>query len=273
MLIGEKIRSLRRSKGLTQAELAEALSVSAQSVSKWEHHLSTPDISILPMIARHFGITMDELFNYRLDAMNYKERLIRFMFDNGMLRFGEFRLKSGRISPYLIHSGYYHMASQMTKLGEFYAEHIRECGIETNILAVGSDREMPLVIATGMALFKKYGLDSEYLTFQTPETSISGEITLITDTFTSGKTLAEALVHIKEKTGKYPSDIVVFVDRMEKTETSDLSAKHQIEKSYGVRIHALIHFDDILHAIERGVIASQTEAQRMKQYGALYKGV
>lgn len=69
-LIGTKIQTLRRNKGLTQAQLAEILSVSAQSVSKWENHLSSPDISLLPIIARYFGITMDELFNYRLENVS-----------------------------------------------------------------------------------------------------------------------------------------------------------------------------------------------------------
>ena len=68
-LIGKKIQSLRKNKNITQAQLANALMVSSQSVSKWENSLSVPDISLLPMIARYFGITMDELFNYRLDAL------------------------------------------------------------------------------------------------------------------------------------------------------------------------------------------------------------
>ena len=91
--------------------MAEVLSVSSQSVSKWENHLSVPDISLLPIIARYFGITMDELFNYRLDALNYRERFIRFMADNGVLQFGEFQLQRGRISPYFINTGNYKSAN------------------------------------------------------------------------------------------------------------------------------------------------------------------
>ena len=115
-LLGNKIQMLRKNKNLSQQELAEKLSVSSQAVSKWERNLSTPDISMLPVIARFFGITMDELFNYRLDALTYKERFIRFMADNDVLRFGEFKLKSGRISPYFIAPEHYASGSQLTKI-------------------------------------------------------------------------------------------------------------------------------------------------------------
>ena len=194
MLIGNKIKQLRINKGITQTKLSEELAVSSQSVSKWENHITTPDISILPSIARYFGITMDELFNYRLDTLNYKERFIRFMVNNGMLRFGRFTLKSGRISPYLIHSGYNLSGSQISKLGEFYAECIREHGIETNCLVGIDDREIPLVIATSMTLFNKYGIDSSYSVDYDIENKAfsSHEITLITDAFSTGTSLCKA---------------------------------------------------------------------------------
>lgn len=275
MLIGEKIRSLRKNKNITQAELADALSVSAQSVSKWEHHLSVPDIAVLPAIARYFGITMDELFGYRLDALHYKERFIRFMLDNGMLRFGEFRLKSGRLSPYLIHSGYYRLGSQIKKLGEFYAECIREHGIETNCLIGINERETPLVIASSMTLFGKYGLESEYCIHCDLKQEVSAEkdMTLITDTFTSGMTLCSAMEQIKAQMGKYPSDIIVCVDRKEKSEHSRFSAKHEIEQGYGVRIHAIVDAEDIIRALEKGVISEKDALEKMKAYMTRYQGV
>ncbi len=60
--IGNVIGELRRSKGITQTDLADYLSVTPQAVSKWERNLSYPDITIIPEIARYFGVTIDSLF-------------------------------------------------------------------------------------------------------------------------------------------------------------------------------------------------------------------
>lgn len=189
--IGTKIQTLRRNKNLTQVQLAEVLSVSAQSISKWENGLSSPDISLLPMIARFFGITMDELFNYRLDALNYKERFIRFMADNNVLQFAEFRLQSGRVSPYCIDTGRCRSAGQIIKFGTFYAECMQENNIEANVLLGNTRREIPVLLAASMVLFKKYGIDIHYRIddavgkpLETGDRAI-----LIKDTLTSGRTL------------------------------------------------------------------------------------
>lgn len=274
MLIGDKIRLLRKNKNITQMQLAEALSVSSQSVSKWENHLSVPDITVLPVIARYFGITMDELFGYRLDALNYKERFIRFMVNNGILQFGEFTLKSGRKSPYLIHSGYTRTGSQISKLGEFYAECIREHGIESNCLIGMNERDIPLVIATSMTLFNRYGIDSGHcVDYNIEDESFSShEITLITDAFTSGATLCEALERIQTKMGKYPSNIVVCVDRTERSNRSSLSAKHEIERRYGIKIHPIVSAEDIVRSAESGVITADEHLEELKNYVKRYRG-
>ena len=62
--IGNKIKDLRRSRKLTQEELGEALGVSFQAVSKWENNIALPDIALVPTIARYFGVSIDELFDY-----------------------------------------------------------------------------------------------------------------------------------------------------------------------------------------------------------------
>ena len=267
--IGNKIKSLRRAKGITQNEFAEAMLVSPQSVSKWENCLSVPDIALLPVIARYFGITMDELFGYRLEALSEKERFIRFMLDNGMLRFGNFTLQSGRNSPYLIHSGDYRNTSQISKLGEFFADAIKAHSTESTMLVGNSERETPLVIATAMMLFSKYGIDTDYR-ISNQKFKPRREMTLITDTFTSGKTLTNALDEIKAQTGCYPKHIIVSVDRMERGNMSNFSAKAEIEHRFGVKIHSLVTFDDIINAIERGVISRNENLELMKQYRKKY---
>ena len=274
MLIGDKIRSLRKNKNITQTQLAEALSVSSQSVSKWENHVSVPDISVLPVIARYFGITMDDLFSYRLDALNYKERFIRFMMDNGMLRFGEYPLKSGRVSPYYIHSGYHRMGSQISRLGEFYAECIREHAIEANCLIGINEREIPLLISTSMTLFRKYGVDSHYCMdhMAEKETLQSRDMTRITDTLSSGATMRAVLERMNQDIGKCPSHIVVYVDRMERSDHSSLTAKHEIEKAYGVTIHSIVGLEDIIKAVEHGVIHAGEYDRILRQYAEQYRG-
>ncbi len=274
MLIGDKIRILRKNKNITQTQLAEALSVSSQSVSKWENHISVPDISVLPVIARYFGITMDDLFSYRLNALTYKERFIRFMVDNGMLRFEDRPLSNGRVSPYYIYSGYHRMGSQISRLGEFYAECIREQGIESNCLVGVNERETPLLIATSMTLFRKYGVDSHYCMNYISEKDalLSRDITLITDTLSSGATMRRVLEQIDREIGRYPSHIVVYVDRMERTDHSTLSAKHEIERDYGVRIHTIISLEDIIHAVEHNVIHAGEYYDKLRKYAELYRG-
>ena len=73
--------------------------------------------------------------------MTYKESFIKFMVDSGVLKFGEFTLKSGRLAPYFINAGNYKTGAQLAKLGEFYAECIMENGLKPQTLSVRLTRE------------------------------------------------------------------------------------------------------------------------------------
>ncbi len=72
MLIGEKIKKLRKSRGITQEELAEAIGISFQAVSKWENNIALPDITLVPALASYFEVTTDELFDFNLKEINEK---------------------------------------------------------------------------------------------------------------------------------------------------------------------------------------------------------
>ncbi len=272
--IGTKIQALRKNKNLTQAQLAEILSVSSQSVSKWENNLSVPDISLLPVIARYFGITMDELFSYRLDALNYKERFVRFMADNGVLQFGKFQLKSGRISPYYINTGNYRSASQLSKLGMFYAECIREHNVETDLLIGNTHRETPIVVGTSLTLFDRYGMDVNYSIGESvgKPAEAGDKVTLIKDTLTSGSTLAASLEALRQNADMPVSDVIVSVDRMERSTDSPFTARHELEKAYNINIHAIVDLDDIIHAVENGIIGGSEYLDAIKRYKEQFGG-
>ncbi len=275
-MIGTKIQALRKNKGITQEQLAEVLAVSAQAVSKWENSVSMPDIHLLPVIARYFGITMDELFNYRLDALNYKERFIRFMVDNGVLKFGEFKLQSGRISPYFIDNGSYKSGAQVMKLGEFYAECIRENNIQTNVLLSSSVRAIPAMMATNMILYQKYGMDVDY-SFEKDvvigrNLKAGDRVTIIEDVLTSGRSLWMLLDKLKKTEGVTVAGVIIALDRMEKAMCTELSALEELRRDFGVQIHAIVNMDDVIHAMENGVIAGTEYIERMKAYRDMFGG-
>ena len=275
-MIGTKIQTLRKNKGITQEQLAEVLAVSAQAVSKWENSVSMPDIHLLPVIARYFGITMDELFNYRLDALNYKERFIRFMVDNGVLKFGEFKLQSGRISPYFIDNGSYKSGAQVMKLGEFYAECIRENNIQTNVLLSSSVRAIPAMMATNMILYQKYGMDVDY-SFEKDvvigrNLKAGDRVTIIEDVLTSGRSLWMLLDKLKKIESVTVAGVIIALDRMEKAMCTELSALEELKRDFGVQIHAIVNMDDVIHAMESGVIAGTEYIERMTAYRDMFGG-
>ncbi|MBR2923856.1 MAG: helix-turn-helix domain-containing protein [Clostridia bacterium] len=272
--IGIKILTLRKNKHLTQAQLAEALSVTPQSISKWENQLSAPDLSLLPMIARFFGITMDELFGFRLDALNRKERFIRLLADNGALQFGCFTLNCGRTSPYYISTSHFHTASQLTRLGESYAECLRDQNVKTGLLMANTANELPLMIATNAALYQRYGQDTAYSSGTGIGKTILpvDRLTLIKDTLTTGRSLMEPLNLYQTQKSKQVTDVIVSVDRMERSEHSPLSARQELEKRYGIRIHAIVTLDDLIAAMENHIIGGQEYLDDMKDYKAQFGG-
>lgn len=280
--VGSNIKKLRISKGDTQEQLARELQISFQSVSKWENGAASPDIAFLPLIAEYFGVTIDELFSYKLNALSYKERFIKFMVNSGVLKFGEFKLKSGRISPYFINTGNYKTGSQISKLGDFYAECIKENEIKADALYGPAYKGISLAISTGIVLFNRYGLDWNYC-FDRKEIKDHGEggmivgyqfktgdkLVIVEDAITSGKALRESITKIKQLADVKVTDMIISVDRME-VGNSNMSAVMEVEAEYGIKVHSIVTINDIITAIENGVVPGVEHLERMKKYREQY---
>ncbi len=215
--------------------------------------------------------------------MTYKESFIKFMVDSGVLTFGEFTLKSGRKAPYFINTGNYKTGAQLSMLGKYYAECIKENGIEVETLFGPAYKGIPLSVSASIALFDKFGMEVSYC-FDRKEAKDHGEggvfvgkqlkdgekVVIIEDVMTSGKALREVLPKLKEAANVDITGMVITVDRMEKALDSDMSAVQSAYKDFGVKVYSIVNINDIIKAIEDGVIEGKEYLEAMKNYRASY---
>ena len=215
--------------------------------------------------------------------MTYKESFIKFMVDSGVLTFGEFTLKSGRKAPYFINTGNYKTGAQLSMLGKYYAECIKENGIEVETLFGPAYKGIPLSVSASIALYDKFGIEVSYC-FDRKEAKDHGEggvfvgkqlkdgekVVIIEDVMTSGKALREVLPKLKDAADVDITGMVITVDRMEKALDSDMSAVQSAYKDLGVKVYSIVNINDIIKAIEDGVIDGKEYLDAMKNYRSTY---
>lgn len=215
--------------------------------------------------------------------MTYKENFIRFMVDCGVLTFGDFTLKSGRKAPYFVNTGNYKTGAQLAKLGEFYAECIKDNNIEAQTLFGPAYKGIPLAVSAAVALYNKYGMEVSYC-FDRKEVKDHGEggmfvgkkldddekVVIIEDVMTSGKALREVMPKLTGSANVNVTAMVITVDRMEKALDSDLSAVDQAYKDFGVKVYSIVNINDIIEAIKNGVVEGKEYLDKMLEYRDTY---
>ena len=214
--------------------------------------------------------------------LTYKQRFIRFMVENEVLLFGDYTLKSYRKAPYFINAGKYRTGSQIAALGEYYAECFLEHKVEAKTLVGPAYKGIPLAVATSIALAKNHGVDVGFC-FDRKEVKDHGEggmfvgaqlaagdrVCLIEDVMTSGKALREILPKIKGEADVRVEAMIISVDRQEKG-TGEKSAVQEAFDEYGIRVYSIVTMQDIIDAIEQGVIDGKEHLAAMKAYRAQY---
>ena len=207
--------------------------------------------------------------------LNYKQRFIKFMVENEVLLFGDFTLKSGRKAPYFINAGKYRTGTQIAQLGEYYAECFLEHGVSVKTLVGPAYKGIPLAVATAIALAK--------ICFDRKEVKDHGEgglfvgqkledgdrVCIIEDVMTSGKALREILPKIEAEAKVDVEAMIISVDRQEKG-TGEKSAVQEAFDEFGIRVYSIVTMEDIIAAIEEGVIEGKEYLAAMKAYRAEY---
>ena len=208
----------------------------------------------------------------------YQNDFVDFMLEIGALKFGEFTLKSGRVSPYFFNAGQFNQGNHLSRLGQFYAQAIEASGIKFDVLFGPAYKGIPLVAATAIVLNDSFNRSVPY-SFNRKEAKdhgeggnivghpLEGDILIIDDVITAGTAIGEAK-DIIDANGAKTKGVVVALDRQEKGK-GELSAIQESEQNFGIAVVSIInlsHIVDYLKANNDKNIISRIESYR-SQYG------
>jgi len=206
------------------------------------------------------GIILADLFNERCDMQDYQTEFLNFALEKGVLRFGEFTLKSGRISPYFFNAGLFNSGSALARLGRFYAQAIVDSGIKFDVLYGPAYKGIPLAAVTAAALYDHHQIDIPYA-FNRKEAkshgeggsivghALEGQILIIDDVITAGTAIRESM-DIIEAEGAKPAGVVIALDRQEKGK-GDKSAIQEVEQDYGIPVASIAKLENVIGFLEQ----------------------
>jgi len=208
-----------------------------------------------------------------------KKRFIDLAIKYDVLRFGEFTLKSGRISPYFFNAGLFNSGYALAELGSCYAQTIIDQNIDYDVMFGPAYKGIPLVSAIVYALSVNHGIDKLYA-FNRKEAKdhgegglivgakLSGKVLIVDDVITAGTAIREAVDIIKAE-GATTSAVLIALDRQEKGK-GDLSAIQEVNRDYGIDVFSIITMADLIDYLEGDdLFAGHLEAMRgyRQQYG------
>jgi orotate phosphoribosyltransferase len=194
---------------------------------------------------------------------DYQREFIDFAIQAGVLRFGEFTLKSGRSSPYFFNAGLFNTGAHLARLGRSYAQAIIDSGIGFDLLFGPAYKGIPLAAAASIALADHHGRNVPWC-FNRKEAKdhgeggnlvgapLSGRVLVIDDVITAGTAIRES-VDIIRHAGAALAGVVIALDRQERGR-GERSAIQEVEEALGVPVVSIVRLDDLLE-----YLASQPE--------------
>jgi orotate phosphoribosyltransferase len=192
---------------------------------------------------------------------DYQKDFINFVLEVGALKFGEFTLKSGRISPYFFNAGLFNTGKHLSQLGNFYAQAIEENNLSFDVLFGPAYKGIPLASATAIALSNNFNKNVPY-SFNRKEAKTHGEggnivghplindILIIDDVITAGTAIREAMDIIKSNNAN-TYGVIVALDRQEKGK-GERSAIQEVEQDFGLKVLSIINLSHIIDYLKQG---------------------
>ena len=213
---------------------------------------------------------------------DYQKEFLHFVIENSILRFGEFHLKSGRVSPYFFNAGLFSTGSKLGFLAQSYAAAIADLTQDYDVLFGPAYKGIPLAAATALSLSTRHGIDKPYC-FNRKEAKdhgegglivgapLTGRVLVVDDVITAGTAIREA-VEIIQSAGAQLASIAVAMDRQERG-LGETSAIQEIERTYGIEVTHIISLQniiDFLQDAEDQVLAEHLPAveRYRSEYGA-----
>lgn len=184
---------------------------------------------------------------------NYKKEFIEFMIECGVLTFGDFVTKSGRKTPFFVNTGNYKTGKQLKRLGEFYAEAIKEnFDDQYDVLFGPAYKGIPLTVTTSIALADKYDIDVNYCSNR-KEMKDHGDkgillgsnlndndrVLIVEDVTTAGTSIYETMPILKSQGDVDVKGLIISVDRMERGQ-GEKSALSEIREKFGFKTCAIV---------------------------------
>ena len=189
----------------------------------------------------------------------YKKEFIDLSLELGVLRFGEFTLKSGRVSPYFFNAGLFNTGYAAAKLGRFYAAAVAESGIHFDMIFGPAYKGIPLAALTAAALAEHHGIDVPFA-YNRKEAKahgeggsivgaeLAGKVLIVDDVITAGTAVREAY-KIINSTGADIAGLMISLDRQERGQGS-LSAVQELRASLGIPVVSIVQLGDLIETLE-----------------------
>jgi orotate phosphoribosyltransferase len=185
----------------------------------------------------------------------YQRDFIRFAIDRGVLRFGQFTLKSGRTSPYFFNAGLFNSGSALAQLGRFYAAAIVESGIPFDVLFGPAYKGIPLAATTAVALAEHHDIDTPWC-FNRKEAKdhgeggslvgapLTGNVLIIDDVITAGTAIREVMQIIQGANAK-ACGVLIALNRQERG-NGELSAIQEVERDFAIPVVSIVSLNQVL---------------------------